>query len=55
MNYKQLKIFAMCCMVFDHAVRIFPLGRYSRLWQTFCGARGTGASPTGCWRSARYI
>lgn len=25
MNYKQLKIFAMCCMVFDHAVRIFPL------------------------------
>lgn len=27
MNYKQLKIFAMCCMVFDHAVRIFPLGQ----------------------------
>ena len=26
MNYKQLKIFAMCCMVFDHVVRIFPLG-----------------------------
>lgn len=25
MNYKQLKIFAVCCMVFDHAVRIFPL------------------------------
>lgn len=25
MNYKQLKIFAMVCMVFDHAVRIFPL------------------------------
>lgn len=25
MNYKQLKVFAMCCMVFDHAVRIFPL------------------------------
>lgn len=25
MNYKQLKIFAICCMVFDHAVRIFPL------------------------------
>lgn len=25
MNYKQLKLFAMCCMVFDHAVRIFPL------------------------------
>lgn len=27
MNYKQLKIFAMCCMVFDHVVRIFPLGQ----------------------------
>lgn len=27
MNYKQLKVFAMCCMVFDHAVRIFPLGQ----------------------------
>lgn len=27
MNYKQLKIFAMCCMVFDHMVRIFPLHR----------------------------
>ena len=27
MNYKQLKIFAMCCMVFDHIVRIFPLYR----------------------------
>lgn len=25
MNYKQLKIFAVCCMVFDHAVRVFPL------------------------------
>ena len=27
MNYRQLKIFAMCCMVFDHAARIFPLGQ----------------------------
>ena len=27
MNYKQLKIFAVCCMVFDHVVRIFPLGQ----------------------------
>jgi len=27
MNYKQLKIFAICCMVFDHVVRIFPLER----------------------------
>lgn len=25
MNYKQLKIFAAVCMVFDHVVRIFPL------------------------------
>lgn len=25
MNYKQLKLFAMVCMVFDHTVRIFPL------------------------------
>lgn len=25
MNYRQLKIFAACCMVFDHVVRIFPL------------------------------
>ena len=25
MNYKQLKIFAIGCMVFDHTVRIFPL------------------------------
>lgn len=27
MSNQQLKIFAMCCMVFDHAVRIFPLGQ----------------------------
>lgn len=27
MNYKQLKLFAMGCMVFDHAARIFPLGQ----------------------------
>ncbi len=27
MNYKQLKIFAILCMVFDHVVRIFPLHR----------------------------
>lgn len=25
MNYKQLKLFAICSMVFDHVVRIFPL------------------------------
>ncbi|MCI8808812.1 MAG: hypothetical protein HFF84_01565 [Oscillibacter sp.] len=25
MNYRQLKIFAVVCMVFDHVVRIFPL------------------------------
>lgn len=37
MNHKQLKIFAICCMVFDHAIRIFPLERMAapladRLW-----------------------
>lgn len=25
MNYRQLKLFAICSMVFDHVVRIFPL------------------------------
>lgn len=25
MNYKQLKLFAMACMLFDHVTRIFPL------------------------------
>lgn len=42
MNYRQLKIFAMCCMVFDHAVRIFPLHRMlgplaDLLWRRGCG------------------
>jgi len=37
MNHKQLKVFAICCMVFDHVVRIFPLERMlaplaDRLW-----------------------
>ena len=27
MNYKQLKILAVLCMVFDHVVHIFPLYR----------------------------
>lgn len=27
MNYKQLKILAISCMLFDHVVRIFPLYR----------------------------
>lgn len=27
MNYKQLKLLAISCMVFDHVVRIFPLHR----------------------------
>ena len=27
MNYKQLKILAVLCMVFDHVIRIFPLYR----------------------------
>lgn len=44
MNYKQLKIFAVCCMVFDHVVRIFPLHQMlapvaDTLWQMgYCGA-----------------
>lgn len=37
MNYKQLKILAISCMLFDHVVRIFPLYRMfaplaDRLW-----------------------
>ena len=37
MNYKQLKILAVLCMVFDHVIRIFPLYRMfsplaDRLW-----------------------
>ncbi|MCI8574398.1 MAG: hypothetical protein HFF89_08185 [Oscillibacter sp.] len=28
MNYRQLKIFAVVCMVFDHVVRIFPLDNF---------------------------
>ena len=24
MNFKQLKLLALCCMVFDHVTRIFP-------------------------------
>ena len=43
MNYRQLKIFAVVCMVFDHAVRIFPLENFFAplgdfLWN--CGYRG---------------
>lgn len=42
MNYKQLKILAVCCMVFDHMVRIFPLNRMLAplgdvLWRTGYG------------------
>lgn len=42
MNYKQLKIFATCCMAFDHVARIFPLHRMlaplaDALWQMGCG------------------
>lgn len=41
MNYKQLKIFAMCCMVFDHTARIFPLNQMfgplaDFLWNSGC-------------------
>lgn len=42
MNYKQLKIFAVCCMVFDHTVRIVPLHQMLApladfLWNKGCG------------------
>ena len=40
MNYKQLKIFAMCCMVFDHTVRIFPLYRIAAPLADFLWSRG---------------
>lgn len=42
MNYKQLKIFAMCCMVFDHAVRIFPLHEIFGPLADFLWSRGYG-------------
>lgn len=42
MNYKQLKLFAIASMVFDHMVRIFPLGQIfaplaDRLWSAGYG------------------
>ena len=42
MSYKQLKIFAIGCMVFDHTVRIFPLYQIfaplaDLLWSGGCG------------------
>lgn len=42
MNYKQLKLFAMCCMVFDHAVRIFPLGQIFAPLADLLWSRGYG-------------
>ena len=42
MNYKHLKIFAVCCMVFDHAVRIFPLYQIFGLLADFLWSRGYG-------------
>lgn len=42
MNYKQLKIFAMCCMVFDHVVRIFPLYQMLGPLADFLWSRGYG-------------
>lgn len=42
MNYKQLKLFAMCCMVFDHAVRIFPLGQIFAPLSDLLWSRGYG-------------
>lgn len=42
MNYKQLKLFAMGCMVFDHAVRIFPLGQIFGPLADLLWSRGYG-------------
>lgn len=42
MNYKQLKLFAMCCMVFDHAARIFPLGQVFAPLADFLWSAGYG-------------
>ena len=50
MNYKQLKIFAMCCMVFDHVVRIFPLYQIFGLLADFLWSRGYG----GLWGPCGY-
>lgn len=42
MNYKQLKIFAICSMVFDHVVRIFPLTQILGPLADFLWSRGYG-------------
>ena len=42
MSYKRLKIFAMCCMVFDHAARIFPLGQVFSPLADLLWSRGYG-------------
>ena len=44
MNYKQLKTLAILCMVFDHAVRIFPLYRMFAPLADWLWARGRGAA-----------
>lgn len=45
MNYKQLKIFAVLCMVFDHVTRIFPIVRFFFPLSDWLFARGmTGAA-----------
>ena len=48
MNYKQLKIFAVCCMVFDHAVRIFPLHQMTAPLADFFWS-------SGCERLAQWL
>ena len=42
MNYKQLKLFAMGCMVFDHVVRIFPLEQIFAPLADLLWSRGYG-------------
>ena len=45
MNYKQLKLFAMASMVFDHVIRIFPLQRMlAPLADRLCTAGRTAAA-----------
>lgn len=45
MNYKQLKLFAMASMVFDHMTRIFPLHQIlAPLADSLCAAGRTAAA-----------
>lgn len=54
MNYKQLKTLAILCMVFDHAVRIFPLYRMFAPWRTGFGHAAMALRPTGSWTACLF-